>query len=129
MPLPRKGMGWDAAMAAASFEELVAEGESVPLECWDFLRKVLWTVPGFTVDGYRGQLARLHERIQADGSFVSHTQRFLIEARARARSSWPSGEMTMTSAAGAYKGSSAVGLPLTARRWYEPIYVISPVRD
>jgi SAM-dependent methyltransferase len=46
-----------------------------------FLRKVLWTVPGFTVGGYRDQLARLHEYIQARGSFVSHAQRFLIEAR------------------------------------------------
>jgi hypothetical protein len=46
-----------------------------------FLRKVLWTVPGFTVDGYRDQLARLHTYIQARGSFVSHAQRFLIEAR------------------------------------------------
>lgn len=45
-----------------------------------FLRKVLWTVPGFTVDGYRGQLARLHDRIQSDGPFVSHSRRFLIEA-------------------------------------------------
>ena len=48
-----------------------------------FLRKVLWTVPGFTVDGYREQLARLHEHIQSRGSFVSHAQRFLIEARKR----------------------------------------------
>jgi SAM-dependent methyltransferase len=46
-----------------------------------FLRKVLWTVPGFTVDGYRDQLARMHERIRAQGPFVSHAQRFLIEAR------------------------------------------------
>jgi len=48
-----------------------------------FLRKVLWTVPGFTVDGYREELARLHEHIQSRGSFVSHAQRFLIEARKR----------------------------------------------
>jgi SAM-dependent methyltransferase len=48
-----------------------------------FLRKVLWTVPGFTVDGYRERLARLHEHIQTHGSFVSHAQRFLIEARKR----------------------------------------------
>jgi SAM-dependent methyltransferase len=48
-----------------------------------FLRKVLWTVPDFTVDGYREQLARLHEHIQAHGPFVSHAQRFLIEARKR----------------------------------------------
>jgi SAM-dependent methyltransferase len=47
-----------------------------------FLRKVLWTVPGFTVAGYAGQLARMHEHITEHGSFVSHAQRFLIEARA-----------------------------------------------
>lgn len=46
-----------------------------------FLRKVPWTVPGFTVDGYRDQLAQMHERIRARGPFVSHAQRFLIEAR------------------------------------------------
>ncbi|MFC4947164.1 class I SAM-dependent methyltransferase [Pseudonocardia sp. GCM10023141] len=46
-----------------------------------FLRKVLWTVPGLTVDGYREQLAALHERIQAGGPFVSQSERFLIEAR------------------------------------------------
>jgi SAM-dependent methyltransferase len=46
-----------------------------------FLRKVLWTVPGFTVEGYTGQLARLHEHIQSQGPFVCHAQRFLIEAR------------------------------------------------
>jgi hypothetical protein len=46
-----------------------------------FLRKVLWTVPGFTVQGYRDQLARMHERILSRGRFVSHAQRFLVEAR------------------------------------------------
>ena len=46
-----------------------------------FLRKVLWTVPGFTVEGYRDQLARLHDRMQSEGPFVSHAQRFLIEAQ------------------------------------------------
>ena len=35
---------------------------------------------GFTVDGYRDRLARMHERIRARGPFVSHAQRFLIEA-------------------------------------------------
>ncbi len=45
-----------------------------------FLRKVIWTVPDFTVDRYRGSLLRLHERITADGAFVSHSERFLIEA-------------------------------------------------
>ena len=46
-----------------------------------FLRKVLWTVPGFTVQGYLDQLAEMHERISSRGPFVSHAQRFLIEAR------------------------------------------------
>jgi SAM-dependent methyltransferase len=46
-----------------------------------FLRKVLWTVPGFTAAGYAGQLARMHERIHSRGPFVSHAQRFLIEVR------------------------------------------------
>jgi SAM-dependent methyltransferase len=46
-----------------------------------FLRKVLWTVPGFTVAGYREPLRRLHDKIQAGGPFVAHAQRFLIEAR------------------------------------------------
>jgi SAM-dependent methyltransferase len=46
-----------------------------------FLRKVIWMVPGFTVDAYRDRLRELHERIQADGSFLAHTTRFLIEAR------------------------------------------------
>jgi SAM-dependent methyltransferase len=45
-----------------------------------FLRKVVWTVPDFTVDRYRDRLAQLHEHIQANGSFVSHAHRFLIEA-------------------------------------------------
>jgi SAM-dependent methyltransferase len=46
-----------------------------------FLRKVLWTVPGFTVEGYREPLRRLHDKIQAEGPFVAHAERFLIEAR------------------------------------------------
>jgi SAM-dependent methyltransferase len=46
-----------------------------------FLRKVLWTVPGFTVEGYRDQLRRLHDTIQSGGPFVAHAQRCLIEVR------------------------------------------------
>ena len=46
-----------------------------------FLRKVPWAVPGFTVDGYADRLARMHRRIRSRGAFVSHAQRFLIEAR------------------------------------------------
>jgi SAM-dependent methyltransferase len=46
-----------------------------------FLRKVIWMVPGFTVDAYRPRLRDLHGKITADGPFVAHTTRFLIEAR------------------------------------------------
>jgi SAM-dependent methyltransferase len=46
-----------------------------------FLRKVLWTVPGFTVERYRPQLAAVHAQIQAGKPFVAHSQRILIEAR------------------------------------------------
>lgn len=46
-----------------------------------FLRKVIWIVPGFTVDAYLDRLRALHERIQAEGPFVATTVRFLIEAR------------------------------------------------
>jgi SAM-dependent methyltransferase len=46
-----------------------------------FLRKVIWTVPGFTVDAYRERLRELHEQIQRDGMFVAHSTRTLIEAR------------------------------------------------
>ena len=46
-----------------------------------FLRKVIWIVPGFTVDAYRGRLRDLDRRIRAEGSFVAHSTRFLIEAR------------------------------------------------
>jgi SAM-dependent methyltransferase len=45
-----------------------------------FLRMVVWTVPGFDVARYRGRLVDLHRHITAHGSFVSHGQRFLIEA-------------------------------------------------
>jgi hypothetical protein len=46
-----------------------------------FLRKVIWTVPGFTLDRYRDRLRELHEQIRAEGPFVAHSSRVLIEAR------------------------------------------------
>ena len=46
-----------------------------------FLRKVRWTVPGFTPAAYESPLRRLHRQIQRDGGFVSHATRFLLEAR------------------------------------------------
>ena len=49
-----------------------------------FLRKVLWTVAGFTPEAYAGALRRMHEHIEREGSFVSTSQRLLVEARAPA---------------------------------------------
>lgn len=46
-----------------------------------FLRKVIWTVPDFTVDRYRQRLRELHEHIEANGPFVAHSTRVLVEAR------------------------------------------------
>ncbi|GAA0563171.1 class I SAM-dependent methyltransferase [Paractinoplanes ferrugineus] len=45
-----------------------------------FLRKVIWTVPDFTVAAYSDRLAALHTQISEHGPFVAHSQRFLIEA-------------------------------------------------
>ncbi|MFE0276474.1 hypothetical protein ACFWZY_30995 [Streptomyces sp. NPDC058992] len=82
-----------------TFDHLVAEAESVSVAGWDFswldgrateqrpswgyqrLRKVVWTVPGFTVAHHRDRLRELHERTETEGPFVARTTRFLIEAR------------------------------------------------
>ncbi|GAA3432842.1 class I SAM-dependent methyltransferase [Kutzneria kofuensis] len=72
-----------AAEAGLRLVRLVPE--SLRAEFYDiaavvhFLRKVVWIVPGFTVDGYLPQLRALHERIESEGPFVAHTKRFLIE--------------------------------------------------
>jgi SAM-dependent methyltransferase len=50
-----------------------------------FLRKVIWTVPDFSVERYRDRLAAMYEHIARHGSFVAHAQRFLIEAVKPAR--------------------------------------------
>lgn len=46
-----------------------------------FLRKVVWTVPGFTAGRFRERLREQHEQIEARGPFVSHSTRTLIVAR------------------------------------------------
>ncbi|MFJ3620297.1 methyltransferase domain-containing protein [Streptomyces iakyrus] len=46
-----------------------------------FLRKVVWMVPGFTVEAYEPRLRELHERILAEGPFVAHSTRHLFDAR------------------------------------------------
>jgi SAM-dependent methyltransferase len=46
-----------------------------------FLRKVLWTVPDFSVGRYRDRLMALHAEIEAASQFTCTARRFLIEAR------------------------------------------------
>jgi SAM-dependent methyltransferase len=46
-----------------------------------FLRKVHWTVPGFTPEAYDAPLRRLHRAIERDGVFVSTARRLLVEVR------------------------------------------------
>jgi SAM-dependent methyltransferase len=64
------------------YEELRTEFHDVGAVVY-FLRKVIWIVPGFTVDRYRDRLHDLHEKIRAEGTFRATTTRYLIEARKR----------------------------------------------
>ncbi|EPD91066.1 hypothetical protein HMPREF1486_05453 [Streptomyces sp. HPH0547] len=76
-----------AEAEAAGLEVVDLRAERLRMEFFDigavvyFLRKVIWMVPGFTVERYRDRLRDLHERIETDGPFVAHSARFLIEAR------------------------------------------------
>ncbi|KAL1918821.1 uncharacterized protein VTP21DRAFT_2843 [Calcarisporiella thermophila] len=78
-----------AEAEAAGLEVIDLRLETLRMEFHDigaviyFLRKVIWTVPGFTVDKYRDKLKALHDQIQAEGPFIAHSTRFLIEARKR----------------------------------------------
>ncbi|MYW05646.1 class I SAM-dependent methyltransferase [Streptomyces sp. SID3343] len=75
------------AAEAAGLDVVDLRFESLRNEFFDigavvyFLRKVIWMVPGFTVERYRDRLRELHERIEAQGPFVAYSTRFLIEAR------------------------------------------------
>jgi SAM-dependent methyltransferase len=87
VPEPRAPEADRDAATAAGLEVVDLRYEETRIEFFDigavvyFLRKVIWMVPGFTVEAYLPQLRALHERIVADGSFVAHSTRFLIEAR------------------------------------------------
>jgi SAM-dependent methyltransferase len=75
-----------AQATAAGLTVHTLQSEALRIEFFDiaavivFLRKVIWTVPGFTVETYRDRLRDLHDRIRKEGRFVAHSQRFLIEA-------------------------------------------------
>ncbi|MEV0382107.1 class I SAM-dependent methyltransferase [Nonomuraea sp. NPDC050643] len=76
-----------AAAEAAGLEVVDLRFERLRMEFRDigaviyFLRKVIWIVPGFSVERYGARLRELHDRIEAEGPFVAHSSRFLIEAR------------------------------------------------
>jgi SAM-dependent methyltransferase len=76
-----------AAAEGAGLEVVAVQGVALRVEFFDvgavvhFLRKVHWTVPGFTEQRYIDRLRQLHEIIERDGVFVSTAQRVLVEAR------------------------------------------------
>ncbi|MER7488482.1 methyltransferase domain-containing protein [Streptomyces sp. NPDC126497] len=75
------------AAGAAGLEVVDLRAERLRVEFHDiaavvhFLRKVIWMVPGFTVEAYLPQLRALHERIEREGAFVAHSTRHLLHAR------------------------------------------------
>lgn len=78
-----------AAAEAAGLTVVDQRVERLRIELFDvgaavyLLRKLVWWVPGFSVERYRDRLRTLHERIEADGAFVAHSSRVLIEASKR----------------------------------------------
>ncbi|MEU8932144.1 methyltransferase domain-containing protein [Streptomyces sp. NPDC048409] len=72
---------------AAGLEVVSLRAERLRMEFHDiaavvhFLRKVVWMVPGFTVEEYEPRLRSLHRRIEAEGPFVAHSTRHLFDAR------------------------------------------------
>ncbi|MFD8230495.1 methyltransferase domain-containing protein [Streptomyces sp. NPDC059696] len=76
-----------AEAEAAGLDVVGLRAERLRMEFHDigavvhFLRKVVWMVPGFTVEAYEPQLRALHERIRAEGPFVAHSTRHLFDVR------------------------------------------------
>ena len=71
----------------AGLQVLQCRNERLCLEFFDvgavvfFLRRVIWTVPGFSVGRYRERLRDLHDEIERDGVFRSTMSRTLFEVR------------------------------------------------
>ncbi|MEV0841568.1 class I SAM-dependent methyltransferase [Actinocatenispora sera] len=72
---------------AAGLDVVALHQQSLPMRFDDiaavivFLRTVVWIVPDFDVERYRGPLLALHDQITAHGPFRATSERFLIEAR------------------------------------------------
>jgi SAM-dependent methyltransferase len=89
-PEARRGRHHDdeaAAARAAGLEIVDLQTARLRIEIHDvaavvyLLRKVIWWVPGFTVERYRDRLRDLHDLIRQHGPFVAHSTRHLVEAR------------------------------------------------
>lgn len=91
-PLPEQRLGRDpereAEQARAAGLEIVdLRTARLRIEIFDvaavvyLLRKVIWWVPGFTIEAHRERLRDLHEQILSEGPFIAHSSRQLIEAR------------------------------------------------
>lgn len=74
-------------VAAAGLELVDLRHELTQMEFFDigavvyFLRKLSWVVPDFAVTKYRDKLHELDQKIHAEGGFITHSSRVLIEAR------------------------------------------------
>lgn len=77
------------AAEAAGLDVIDLQEATLRIEIFDIaavvylLRKLIWWVPGFTVEAYAEQLRALDEQIRRDGVFVTHSTRHLIEAKRR----------------------------------------------
>ncbi len=89
-PQARRGRHHDddvAAAEAAGLTIIDLKTATLRIEIYDvaavvyLLRKVIWWVPGFTVEKYYDRLHDLHDLIQKEGPFIAHSTRHLIEAR------------------------------------------------
>lgn len=87
---PNHDRDHDVEAAAARAAGLAVERcrtERLQLEFFDvgaivyFLRKVVWTVPDFSVERYRDRLWAMHEHIERAGVFRSSMSRTLFEVR------------------------------------------------
>jgi len=84
-PLPFAEDAFD--LVSSRHPAVVHWTERLRLEYFDvgamvfFLCKVIWTVPGFTVDRDRDRLRDLHQQIERAGVFRSSTSRTLFEMR------------------------------------------------
>ncbi|MFI6345014.1 class I SAM-dependent methyltransferase [Streptomyces sp. NPDC050560] len=85
--MPRRPQAARAEAEEAGLDVVDLRYERLRMEFCDigavvyFLRKVIWIVPEFSVARHHGLLRRLDAAIRAEGPFVAHSTRFLIEAR------------------------------------------------